>query len=258
MNTHTFTATLGDKVVTIETGKLAQQAGGAVTVRSGDTLLLVTATMSHIAREGIDFFPLTVDFEERLYAAGRIPGSFFRREGRPTESAILTMRLTDRPIRPLFPKGLRNDVQIIITPLSHDEEHQADILAIIGASAALTISDIPFAGPVGAVRMGYIDGALVINPTVSQMETSALDLRLAGTADALLMVEAGANEVSEAVMLDALRQGHEAIQDTIRVRPPTSGRPAAGGYIRGGRQARFLRAYRGSQGRAGRATRPGR
>ena len=217
MNTHTFTATLGDKVVTIETGKLALQAGGAVTVRSGDTLLLVTATMSHIAREGIDFFPLTVDFEERLYAAGRIPGSFFRREGRPTESAILTMRLTDRPIRPLFPKGLRNDVQIIITPLSQDEENQADILAIIGASAALTISDIPFAGPVGAVRVGYTDGTLVINPTVSQMETSALDLRLAGTADALLMVEAGANEVSEAVMLDALRQGHEAIQDTIRV-----------------------------------------
>ena len=217
MNTHTFTATLGDEVVTIETGKLAQQAGGAVTVRSGDTLLLVTATMSHIAREGIDFFPLTVDFEERLYAAGRIPGSFFRREGRPTESAILTMRLTDRPIRPLFPKGLRNDVQIVITPLSQDEENQADILAIIGASAALTISDIPFAGPVGAVRVGYIDGALVINPTVSQMETSALDLRLAGTAEALLMVEAGANEVSEAVMLDALRQGHEAIQDIIRI-----------------------------------------
>ena len=217
MNTHTFTATLGDEVVTIETGKLAQQAGGAVTVRSGDTLLLVTATMSHIAREGIDFFPLTVDFEERLYAAGRIPGSFFRREGRPTESAILTMRLADRPIRPLFPKGLRNDVQIVITPLSQDEENQADILAIIGASAALTISDIPFAGPVGAVRVGYIDGALVINPTVSQMETSALDLRLAGTAEALLMVEAGANEVSEAVMLDALRQGHEAIQDIIRI-----------------------------------------
>jgi polyribonucleotide nucleotidyltransferase len=217
MNTHTFTAMLGDKVVTIETGKLAQQAGGAVTVRSGDTLLLVTATMSHIAREGIDFFPLTVDFEERLYAAGRIPGSFFRREGRPTESAILTMRLTDRPIRPLFPKGLRNDVQIVITPLSQDEENQADILAIIGASAALTISDVPFAGPVGAVRVGYVDGALVINPTVTQMETSTLDLRLAGTAEALLMVEAGANEVSEAVMLDALRQGHEAIQDTIRV-----------------------------------------
>jgi polyribonucleotide nucleotidyltransferase len=217
MNTHTFTTTLGDKVVTIETGKLAQQAGGAVTIRCGDTLLLVTATMSHTAREGIDFFPLTVDFEERLYAAGRIPGSFFRREGRPTESAILTMRLTDRPLRPLFPKGMRNDVQVIITPLSHDEEHQADILSIIGASSALTISDIPFAGPVGAVRVGYIDGELVINPTVTQMEESSLDLRLAGTAEALLMVEAGANEVNETVMLDALRQGHDAIQDAIRV-----------------------------------------
>jgi polyribonucleotide nucleotidyltransferase len=217
MNTHTFNAQLGDKVISIETGKLAQQAGGALTIRSGDTLLLVTATMSHIAREGIDFFPLTVDFEERLYAAGRIPGSFFRREGRPTESAILTMRLTDRPIRPLFPKSLRNDVQIIITPLSHDEENQADILAIIGASAALTISDIPFAEPVGAVRVGYIDGGLVINPATSQMESSKLDLRLAGTTEAVLMVEAGANEVSEAVMIEALSRGHEAIQDVIRV-----------------------------------------
>jgi polyribonucleotide nucleotidyltransferase len=217
MNTHTFNAQLGDKAITIETGKLAQQAGGAVTIRSGDTLLLVTATMSHTAREGIDFFPLTVDFEERLYAAGRIPGSFFRREGRPTESAILTMRLTDRPLRPLFPKGLRNDVQIIITPLSHDEEHQADILSVIGASAALTISDIPFDGPVGAVRVGHIDGELVINPPISQMEESKLDLRLAGTAEAILMVEAGANEVDEATMIEALRLGHEAIQDVIRV-----------------------------------------
>ncbi len=217
MNTHTFSAQLGDKAIIIETGKLAQQAGGAVTVRCGDTLLLVTATMSHIAREGIDFFPLTVDFEERLYAAGRIPGSFFRREGRPTESAILTMRLADRPIRPLFPKGLRNDVQIVITPLSHDEEHQADILSIIGTSAALMISDIPFAEPVGAVRVGYVDGGLTINPTVPQMETSTLDLRLAGTAEAVLMVEAGANEVSEAMMVEALRLGHEAIQDVIRV-----------------------------------------
>jgi polyribonucleotide nucleotidyltransferase len=217
MNSHTFTAELGDKVVTIETGKLAQQAGGAVTVRSGDTLLLVTATMSHMAREGIDFFPLTVDFEERLYAAGRIPGSFFRREGRPTESAILTMRLTDRPIRPLFPKGLRNDVQVVITPLSHDEENHADILSIIGASAALTVSDVPFAEPVGAVRVGYTDGELVINPTVSQMENSALDLRVAGTADAILMVEAGANEVGEQVIIDALKRSHEAMQDLIRV-----------------------------------------
>ena len=217
MNSYKFTATLGDEVVTIETGKLAQQAGGAVTVRYGDTMLLVTATMSRAAREGISFFPLTVDFEERLYAAGRIPGSFFRREGRPTESATLTMRLTDRPIRPLFPKDLRNDVQVIITPLSQDEEHQADILSIIGASAALTISDIPFAGPVGAVRVGYVNGELVTDPTVSQIEHSTLDLRLAGTADAVLMVEAGANEVSEDVMVEALRRGHEAIQDVIRV-----------------------------------------
>ncbi|MDY7078040.1 MAG: polyribonucleotide nucleotidyltransferase [Chloroflexota bacterium] len=217
MNNHTFTTTLGDEVVTIETGKLAQQAGGAVTVRYGDTVLLVTATMSRAAREGIGFFPLTVDFEERLYAAGRIPGSFFRREGRPTESATLTMRLTDRPIRPLFPKGMRNDVQIIITPLSQDEEHQADILSIIGASTALTISDIPFDGPIGAVRLGYVDGEVITNPSVSQMEQSMLDLRLAGTADAILMVEAGANEVSEDVMIEALGRGHEAIQDMIRV-----------------------------------------
>jgi len=217
VNSHKFTATLGDEVVTIETGKLAQQAGGAVTVRCGDTMLLVTATMSHNVREGINFLPLTVDFEERLYAAGRIPGSFFRREGRPTESATLTMRLTDRPTRPLFPHDLRNDVQIIITPLSQDEENQADILSIIGASAALTISNVPFDGPVGAVRVGYIDGELVVNPVVSQMEHSALNLRLAGTANALLMVEAGANEVSEEMMVEALRRGHEAIQDLIRV-----------------------------------------
>ena len=217
MNSYKLMARLGDENVTFETGKLAQQAGGAVTVHAGDTVLLVTATMSRTAREGTNFFPLTVDFEERLYAAGRIPGSFFRREGRPTESATLIMRLTDRPIRPLFPQDLRNDVQIIITPLSQDEEHNADILSIIGASAALTVSDIPFDGPVGAVRVGYIGGGLVINPTVSQMEESALDLRLAGTTDALLMVEAGANEISEDLMVDALRIGHEAIQDIIRV-----------------------------------------
>jgi polyribonucleotide nucleotidyltransferase len=217
VNSHKFIAMLGDGEITIETGKLAQQAGGAVTVREGDTVLLVAATMSHSVREGIDFFPLTVDFEERLYAAGRIPGSFFRREGRPTESATLTARLTDRPIRPLFPKDLRNEVQVIVTPLSQDEEHQADILSIIGASAALTISDIPFGGPISAVRVGYVDGEMIINPTVSQMEQSALDLRVAGTADALLMVEAGANEVSEEVMVEALRLGHEAMQDTIRV-----------------------------------------
>jgi polyribonucleotide nucleotidyltransferase len=217
VNSYKFTATLGDEVVTIETGKLAQLAGGAVTVRHDDTMLLVTATMSRNAREGISFFPLTVDFEERLYAAGRIPGSFFRREGRPTESATLTMRLTDRPIRPLFPHDMRNDVQIIITPLSQDKEHQTDILSIIGASVALTISDIPFNGPIGAVRVGYVDGELVITPTVSQMEHSALNLRMAGTADALLMVEAGANEVGEELLVEALRRGYDAMQDVIRV-----------------------------------------
>ncbi len=217
MNSHKFTAELGDKVIDIETGKFAQQAGGAVTVRSGDTKLLVTATMSRDVREGINFFPLTVDFEERLYAAGRIPGSFFRREGRPPESAILIARLTDRPLRPLFPKKMRNDVQVIITPLSQDEEHRADILSIIGASVALTISDVPFDGPIGAARIGYIDDELVINPTIPQMDESKLDLRLAGSADALLMVEANAQQIGEQVIVKALQVGFEAIQDTIRV-----------------------------------------
>jgi len=217
MKTYTFKAQLGGHTLTLETGKLAQQAGGAVTVRCGGTMLLATATMSTEEREGIDFFPLTVDFEERLYAAGRIPGSFFRREGRPPEHAILVARLTDRPLRPLFPKDLRHEVQVIVTPLSQDELHQTDILSIIGASAALTISDIPFGGPVGAVQIGYVDGEIVINPTVPEMEHSLLDLKLAGTADAILMVEAGANEITEEVMLEALRRGHEAIQDIIAV-----------------------------------------
>jgi polyribonucleotide nucleotidyltransferase len=209
-----FTAAIGDHPISIETGKLAGQAGGAVTLRCGDTLLLATATMSKEPRE-VDFLPLTVDYEERLYAAGRIPGSFFRREGRPHEAAILICRLTDRSIRPLFPKDLRNNVQVIITALSHDQEHQIDILAIIGASAALTISDVPFMGPVGAVRAGYIDGQSVFNPTISQMDESSLDLRLAGTADAVMMLEAGANEVSEELILEAAQAGHEAMQPII-------------------------------------------
>jgi polyribonucleotide nucleotidyltransferase len=173
--------------------------------------------MSAQAREGINFLPLRVDFEERLYAAGRIPGSFFRREGRPPEHAVLIMRLTDRPLRPLFPKDLRNDVQIIITPLAQDDLYQADTLSIIAASAALTISGIPFGGPVGAVTVGYIDGEIVVNPTIPEMESSLLDLQLAGTADAILMVEAGAAGVAEQVMLEALRRGHEAIQEVVAV-----------------------------------------
>jgi polyribonucleotide nucleotidyltransferase len=214
---HRFVTQVAGRDVIFETGKLAGQADGAVVVSSGDTMLLATATASQRPREGTDFFPLTVDYEERLYAAGRIPGSFFRREGRPSEEAILLCRLTDRPLRPLFPKGFRNDVHIVLTALSSDGEHQMDILAINAASAALMISGIPFDGPVGAVRVGLIDDQLVINPTASEMEGSALDLRVAGTEDAILMVEAGANEVTEARMLEALRVAHEAMQDFIRV-----------------------------------------
>ncbi len=212
-----FSAPIGDHTITIETGKLAGQAGGAVTLRCGDTVILATATASKEPREGVDFFPLTVDYEERLYAAGKIPGGFFKREGRPSEAAILLCRLTDRPLRPLFPRGLRNDVQVIITALSADQENYLDILSIIGASSALTISDIPFMGPVGAVRVGYIDDQLVFNPTASEMEHSSLDLRLAGTTDAILMVEAEANEISEELMLQALHLGHEAMQDIIQL-----------------------------------------
>lgn len=212
---YTSTTAFGDSEIAIETGKLAGQANGAVTVRHGDTIVLTTATASPEPREGTDFFPLTVDYEERLYAAGKIPGGFFKREGRPGESAILLCRLTDRSLRPLFPKGFRNDVQIVVTALSADQEHYIDIMSIIGASTALTISDIPFGGPVGAVRVGYIDGKFVFNPTSSQMEKSLLDLRLAGTKDAIIMVEAGANEVTEEQMLDALHAGHEAMQPII-------------------------------------------
>jgi polyribonucleotide nucleotidyltransferase len=216
-NVKTFQATLGNSTVVVETGKLAGLAGGAVTVRCGDTMILATATASQAAREGVDFLPLAVDYEERLYAAGKIPGGFFKREGRPSEAATLLCRLVDRPLRPLFAKGLRHDVQIMITALSADQENYLDILSIIGASTALTISDIPFGGPVGAIRMGYADGKLLFNPTGAEMQNSVLDLRLAGTSDAILMVEAGANEVPEDVMLQALEEGHRAFQDVIRM-----------------------------------------
>ncbi len=210
-----FVAMVGDKEFVLETGKLAEQAGGAVTVRLGDTIVFATATMSAAAREGIDFFPLSVDYEEKLYAAGRIPGSFMRREGRPSEASILIARVTDRPLRPLFPKDLRNEVQVIVTPLSHDQENHADILSIIAASAALHISDVPWGGPIGAVRVGLIDGEFVLNPTIPEMENSLLDLRMAGTSEAIIMVEAGANEVDEETMIRALGFGHEAMQGLI-------------------------------------------
>jgi polyribonucleotide nucleotidyltransferase len=214
--THQFEIKAGDKTLTIETGRLAEQAGGAVTVRQGDTLVFATATMSAHPREGLDFFPLSVDYEEKLYAAGRIPGSFMRREGRPSSASILIARVTDRPLRPLFPKDMRNEVQVIITPLAHDQENHADVLSILAASAALTISDIPWDGPLGACRVGMLDGEFVINPTIPQMDDSTLDLRLAGTEDAIVMVEAGANEIDEETMVRALRFGHDGIQDMVR------------------------------------------
>ncbi len=212
---HRYEALVGDKLIALETGDLASLAGGAVTIHLGDSVVLATATAAKTPREGIDFFPLSVEFEERLYAAGRIPGSFFRREGRPTTEAILTARLIDRPLRPLFPKGFRNDVQVICTALSADEQNPLDVLAINAASAAVMLSDIPWEGPVAAVRVGYIDDHFVINPTFADMENSLLDLRLAGTADGILMVEAGANELPEKMILEAMRFGHEAMQPLI-------------------------------------------
>src|SRR5204863_9488028 len=192
--------------LTIETGKLALLAGGSVTVRYGDTMVLGTANRSD-PRPGLDFFPLTVDFEERMYAAGKIPGGFIKRESRPSEAAILAMRLTDRPIRPLFPKGYRQDVQVVLTVLSADQENDPDILAVNGASAALAISSIPFLGPVGAVRVGRIGGEFVTNPTTSQLDESELDLVVAGTRDAVMMVEAGAKILPESVMADDIAYG---------------------------------------------------
>jgi polyribonucleotide nucleotidyltransferase len=213
---HTYEAVVGGRTMSIETGRVAEQAGGAVLVRYGETVVLATATASAKPREGIDFFPLTVDVEERLYAAGKIPGGFIKREGRPTEHSILASRLTDRPIRPLFPKGYRNDVQVVITVLSADLENDPDVIGITAASAALSLSSIPFAGPVGAVRVGYIDDKIVINPTESQLVESRLDLVVAATADAVMMVEAGAKELPEETMVAAVRAGHEAIQALIK------------------------------------------
>lgn len=212
---HTFSTTLGGRPLIIESGKMAKQANGSVLVRYGDTVVLVTATASAEPREGIDFFPLTVDYEERLYAVGKIPGGFIKREGRPSEAAILSARLIDRPLRPLFPKGFRNDVHIVATVMSVDQDNAPDITAMIGASAALMVSDIPFQGPIGAVVVGRVDGEFVINPTRVQLEKTEMYVTVAGTKDAVMMVEAGANEVPEDVILEGIMYGHEVIKGLV-------------------------------------------
>lgn len=211
-----FQVDLDGKAITLTTGGFAEQAGGAVTVQQGDTLLLAAATMSKSPREGLNFFPLTVDYEERMYAGGRIPGSFFRREGRPSEAAVLIDRLTDRTIRPLFPKDMRNEVQVVLYSLSADGETPIDVLAVLAASAALTISDVPFEGPAAAVRVGRDEhGKFNFNPSHQETEGSGLDLRIAGTREALLMVECNGDELEEAIIVSALQAGHEAMQPLI-------------------------------------------
>jgi DNA polymerase III epsilon subunit family exonuclease len=210
----TLTTEVGGRTLTIETGKLALLAGGSVTVRYGDTMLLGTANRSE-PRPGLDFFPLTVDFEERMYAAGKIPGGFIKRESRPSEAAILAARLTDRPIRPLFPEGYKDDVQIVLTVLSTDQENDPDTLGTIAASAALTISEIPFSGPVASVRVGRINDEFILNPTISQLDESELDLVVSGTRDAIMMVEAGAKILPEEVMAEAIMFAHRSLAPII-------------------------------------------
>ena len=207
-----FEMQLGGRTLSVEIGKLAQMANGACTLRYGDTVVLVTATNSQKPKEGIDFFPLSVDFEEKLYSAGKIPGGFIKREGKPSEKAILTSRLIDRPIRPLFPKGYRNDVQVVATVLSMDTDNNPDTVAMIGSSVALSISSIPFNGPTGSVSVGLIDGEFIINPNLEQREKSDMYLVVSGTKDAIMMVEAGCNEITEDIMLSAILFAHEEIK----------------------------------------------
>ena len=210
-----FKKEIAGRTLEVEVGKLAQLSNGSCLLKYGKTAVLVNACASKAPREGIDFFPLSVDYEEKMYAAGKIPGGFIKREGRPTENAILTSRLIDRPIRPLFPKGYRNDVQIIATVLSVDMDCSPDIVAMIGSSIALSISDIPFQGPTASVHVGLVDGKLVINPTSEEKELSQLDLVVSGTKDAVMMIEAGANEITEAQMLESILFAHEEIKNII-------------------------------------------
>ena len=211
----TYETQLGGRPLILEFGKYAEQASGSVFVRYGDTVVLVNATVAATPRPGIDFFPLSVDFEEKMYSVGKIPGGWIRREGRPSEKAILTSRLIDRPLRPLFPKGMRHDVSVVATVMSMDADNIPEIPAMIGSSIAICISEIPFAGPTGAVNIGYIDGEYVINPTEAQREKSQMHLTVAGTREAVLMVEAGAKEVSEEVMLGGILFAHEEIKKLV-------------------------------------------
>jgi polyribonucleotide nucleotidyltransferase len=217
MEYHCLDMSLGGRRLSLEVGKVAKQANGSVLVRYGDTVVLVTACMSREPREGIDFFPLIVDYEERLYAVGKIPGGWIKREGRPSEAATISARMIDRPLRPLFPEGFRHDVQVVCTVLSVEQDNDPDITALIGASAALAISDIPFREPVGGVKVGRVNGEFVICPTLSQAEASDLNLTIAGSKGAILMVEAGANEVPEEVILDAISFGHKSVIEIVKL-----------------------------------------
>lgn len=210
-----FKTMFAQRELIVETGQLAQLAGGSAFIRYGDTNVLVAASMSKVPREGMSFFPLSVDYEEKLYSVGKIPGGFIKREGRPSEKAILSSRLIDRPLRPLFPKGMRNDVQVVATVLSVEQDNLPEIVAMVGSSIALSISDIPFNGPTGSVAMGYKDGELIVNPTVEQREGSTLDLIVSGTKEAIMMVEAGAKEVSEELMIQAILAAHEEIKKIV-------------------------------------------
>src|SRR5213596_761626 len=215
---HTVSLDINGHALSLETGKVAKQADGAVVVRYGGTMVLATCVAAKSAKESQDFFPLTVEYRERAYAGGRIPGGYFKREGAPVKKETLTSRLIDRPIRPLFPDGFKNEVQVICLVISGDQENDPDVLAINGASAALCLSGIPFDGPVGAVRVGQIDGSFVVNPTTEQRNVSTLELVIAGTEDAVLMVEAGAKEVPEETMLEAIAFGHEQCQRLVRAK----------------------------------------
>src|ERR1700716_3532218 len=213
--THSVEIDWGGRPLKLETGKIARQADGAVLATYGETVVLATVVAAKSPREGVDFLPLTVDYQEKTYAAGRIPGGYFKREGRPTEKETLVSRLIDRPVRPLFAEGWRNETQVIVTTLSHDLENDPDILALVASSAALTLSGAPFMGPIGAARVGFVNNEYVLNPTLEEMAESQLDLVVAGTTDAVLMVESEAKELPEEIMLGAVMLGHRHFQPVI-------------------------------------------